>query len=146
MATKNTSPEASGTAIPTLVEQHYQQFVMWSRFWFLIHYASGVLAVIAGGLATAAGAKSTVEFINGYAWLWGLAATLLSGVVTFLGPLQKGESYRHAHFYLSSALARFQAGEITVKALNDECDKAKSMVLLGDPNAVHPGLAPAGKP
>lgn len=40
--------------------------------------------------------------------MWGLFAALLSGVVTFLGPLQKGESYKHAYYRLSSAITRFQ--------------------------------------
>ena len=121
--------------VPEMVTDQYKVFQKWQRFWFGIHYLSGVVAVVAGCLATAAGAKSGPDIIQSAAWIWGLLAALLSGVVTFLGPLQKAESYKHAYYRLSSSITRYEAGIIEMKQLLDDYENAQSIVLLGDPTA-----------
>lgn len=120
-------------AVPAIVIERYKTFKNLQRFWFGIHYLSGIVAIIAGCLATAAGAKSTPEFIQNAAWMWGLLAALLSGVVTFLGPLQKAENYKHAYYRLSSSITRYEAGFMEMKQLLDDYEGAQSIVLLGNP-------------
>lgn len=68
--------------------------------------------------------------------MWGLFGALLSGVVTFLGPLQKGESYKHAYYRLSSAITKFESSVISIGELLEQYEQAQSIVLLGDPAAI----------
>jgi hypothetical protein len=124
------------SAIPDSINIRFRDFQFWQRFWFTIHYLAGVIAVGSGCLATAAGASAGPPFIRELAWMWGVFAAILSGVVTFLGPLQKAESYKHAYYRLSSAITRYQAGVASIEYLLDENEKAQNIVLLGDPTAV----------
>lgn len=130
-----TTPTASSQRqpVPAIIMERYKTFQNLQRFWFGIHYLSGIIAIIAGCLATAAGAKSTPDFIQNAAWMWGLLAALLSGVVTFLGPLQKAESYKHAYYRLASSITRYETGFIDMKKLLDDYENSQSIVLLGDP-------------
>lgn len=94
------------------------------RFWFLIHYSAGLGGVVAGILAAA----PRIEW-----WLWGVIAAVCTGLVTFLGPQQKGDSYKHAYFRLASAVARYESVETTtVEWLLDEYRNAQKIVLTGD--------------
>lgn len=128
-------PPKDNEPIPNKINKQYKEFQFWQRFWFTVHYLSGIFAVIAGGLATAAGTDSGPKFIHNLIWVWGSIASLLSGIVTFLGPLQKAESYKHAYYRLSSGIARYEANEMNIKDLLDIYERAQNVVLLGDPTA-----------
>jgi hypothetical protein len=121
--------------VPDRVSALYETYKKLQQFWFFLHYSAGVIAVIAGVLAAAAGANSGPEFVQSNAWIWGLLAALLSGIVTFLGPLQKAEAYKHAYYLLANSLTRFEAGILSMGALLDDYEHAQSIVLLGDPKA-----------
>jgi hypothetical protein len=118
------------------VSDRCRDFQYWQRFWFIIHYTAGVVAILSGCLATAAGAEAGPLFIRDFGWMWGLFGALLSGVVTFLGPLQKGESYKHAYYRLSSAITKFEASVIGISELLEQNDKSQNIALLGDPAAI----------
>jgi bacteriorhodopsin len=70
-------------------------------------------------------------------WLWGVIAAVATGLVTFLGPLQKGETYKYAYYRLLNAIARFESVDSTATEwLLDEHKHAQSIVLMGDPDQV----------
>ena len=104
---------------------------LWQFFWFSVHYGAGLLAITAGGFATAAVAKDGPSFIARYVWLWGLVASLLSGVVTFLGPLQKAQSYKYAAYSLESHTVYYESKIIGIKDLQDTIEKTQQIVLTG---------------
>lgn len=120
---------------PERVLERYRIYKRWQQYWFFLHYAAGFLAIAAGALTTASGAEAGPKFIQTYTWVWGLSATVLSGVVTLLGPLQKAESYKHAYYRLSSAMIRYESYVIEIQVLFDDFDRAQNIVLLGDPAA-----------
>jgi len=117
--------------ILTLADSRANLYDNLQLFWFAVHYGAGLLAIFAGGLATAAAAKDGPQFITKYVWVWGLLASLLSGVVTFLGPLQKGQTYKQAYYNLESASSFYKAGKIKVEDLQDEIERNQQIVLLG---------------
>lgn len=127
--------DAQAIEIPSDVLNRYKTFKFWQFYWHCVHYSAGVIAILAGCLATASGADAGPPFIQTYTWVWGLLATVLSGVVTLLGPLQRAETYKHAYFKLSSAITRYKVGIIQVDTLMNEYDKAGNVVLYGDPTA-----------
>lgn len=129
------SDRGENIALPVQVTVLYKTYMRWQRFWFSLHYTAGVIAVIAGVLATASGTNSGPEFVQTNTWVWGLLAALLSGVVTFLGPLQKAEAYKHAYYLLNKSITRFEAGNISIEDLLNRYEQAQAIVLLGDPKA-----------
>ena len=53
--------------------------------------------------------------------------------MTFLGPLQKGDSYKHAYFRLSNAVARYQSvSSVDVEWLLKEYRAAQQIMLNQD--------------
>lgn len=112
--------------IPPIVAKQCELFRNWQFFWYSVHYSSGLLAIIAATLAS----KST-EYTAHLA----LISALLTSVVTLLGPLQKGVSYKHAYFYLLNAINRYQTAQIEkpeIQQLNDALQKAHDLVLQND--------------
>ncbi|WP_292992578.1 hypothetical protein [Nitrosomonas sp.] len=132
-------------SVPEMVSSRNSTFKYWQRIWYAVHYLSGLIAVIAGGLATAAVAITTdpntvsypaySAFIEQVPWIWGLIASLFSGIVTFLGPLRKAESYKHAYYRLSTAITRYEESLIEKVQLLEEFETAQNTVLIGDPSA-----------
>lgn len=120
---------------PGRILERFRLYKRWQQYWFFLHYAAGFLAISAGALTTASGAEAGPKFIQTYTWVWGLAATVLSGIVTLLGPLQKAESYKHAYYRLSSAIIRYESHIIEIQSLFTEFDRAQNIVLIGDPSA-----------
>ena len=118
--------------IPEQIIKLCYTFKRWQLFWFSLHYFSGVIAVVAGVLATASAAESGPEFIINNTWLWGLLSAFLSGVVTFLSPLQKARDYKQAYYRLDSAMVRFQSHLLSATELLDEYEQAKHIVLFGE--------------
>jgi len=122
---------ANSSALDKILIRNYT-FKRWQFFWYSVHYSSGIIAVISGVLVTASGTQSGPDFIQSYTWLWGLLAALLSGVVTFLGPLQKAERYKHAYYSLDTALVNYEIGLLKSDKLMEEYVKANNMVLFGN--------------
>jgi len=117
--------------ILTLALDRVELYQFWQFFWFTVHYGAGLIAILAGGLATASAAKEGPSFLTKYVWVWGLVASLLSGVVTFLGPLQKAQSYKQAYYKLEPAASSYKAGTITIEKLEDAIEISQKIVLVG---------------
>src|SRR4051794_33142439 len=81
------------------VERALRRFRFHQRFWLYMHYAVGLAGILGGGLATRADPNA----------MWGALAAVSTGVVTFLGPQQKGERYKQAEFHLVVAITEFKA-------------------------------------
>lgn len=118
--------------IPARILVQCMIFRRWQLYWFILHYLAGITAIIAGGLATASATDSGPELITGNAWLWGLLSAFLSGVVTFLSPLQKARDYKQAYYLLDSAIVRFQSNLMSAHDLMTQYEQAKHIVLFGE--------------
>ena len=106
------------------IRKNLAEFRRLQRLWFTVHYGCGLAGVIAGILA----ASPKIEF-----WLWGVIAAVSIGAVTFLGPLQKGDSYKHAYYRLRNAIARYESmPTIGIDWLLDEYQHAQGLVLSRD--------------
>ena len=117
--------------VPEEVKLQFNNYKVWQRYWYFIHYACGVVAIICGGFATASGTSNGPDIIQSNTWLWGLLASLLSSVVTFLGPLQKAETYKLSYYLLYSAVTKYKVGLLTVAELMDALNQAQTVVLTG---------------
>lgn len=117
---------------PARILVHCMIFRRWQLYWFTLHYLAGITAIVAGGLATAAAAESGPVFITGNAWLWGLLSAFLSGVVTFLSPLQKARDYKQAFYLLDTAIVRYQSHLSSASELLNQYEQAKHIVLFGE--------------
>ena len=120
-------------------------YSFWQFYWFSVHYSAGLVAIIAGGLATAAAVNDSPAWVKKYAWSWGLIASLLAGVVTFLGPLQKAESYKRAQYVLEKAVVDFQDKRISAGDLSDLLGKSQQIYLVA-PSKSPTNIAAPGDP
>jgi len=121
-------PEVTGKEIPGIITKQATDWMRLQQFWFLLHYACGLAGVVAAVLASKFGW-----------WLWGVIAAVSTAIVTFLGPLQKGDSYKNAYFRLASAIARFETvPSVEAEWLLAEHRVAQQMVLNQDPKPVTP--------
>ncbi len=119
--------------VPKNVLRQFKVYKRWQLIWFAIHYLSGLIAVIAGGLATASGTDTAIKFIQTNAWVWGLTATLFAGIVTLLGPLQQAIRYRRAFNLLNTGIPRYQINEISDAQLINILEDAQNVVDTGEP-------------
>jgi hypothetical protein len=123
------------SATLSLAIERASLYQCWQLFWFAIHYLAGLLAVLAGGFATAAtaavskGENRKPGFIQRYAWVWGLAAALLSSVITFLEPLQKAQTYKRAAYELDTAIAEYKDQISDLSELRATLRRAQNLVL-----------------
>ena len=117
------------TATQALVDARSRLYNTWQLFWFSVHYTAGLFAIVAGGLATAAVAQESTGLIGEWGWIWGLTASLLASVVTFLGPLQKAQTYKRAHYVLDKAAVDFRDDRITGEQLSTRLEEAHNIVL-----------------
>jgi hypothetical protein len=105
--------------VPSVITKHLDEWRRLQRFWFILHYACGLGGVIAAVLA------SRIDW-----WVLGITAAVSTALVTFLGPLQKGESYKHAYYSMANAVARFQAiSTVDVDWLLGRYREAQQIVL-----------------
>jgi hypothetical protein len=130
---RNLDRKSVSRVIPVGVKRQFIVSKRWQLFWYNVHYISGICAVIAGGLATASGANVEAEFLNEYAWVWGLTATFLAGVVTFLGPLQQAEKYKKSYHLLNTGIERFKAEIIAIDELLNILERSQNIITGGEP-------------
>lgn len=97
--------------------------------WFVVHYASGAVAIVAGALASISTSSQVPIFIQENTWLWGLLATVLAGVVTFLNPLQKARDYKKSYYEIFSGIQKYEADMISLEQLVAILDAAQERVL-----------------
>jgi hypothetical protein len=125
-------------SVPPQVLMALGEYRRWQRFWYSAHYVIGLFAATAGAYTA-----------TGVSWGWSVSAAIGTALVTFLGPLQKASSYKHAYYRLRTALTTFEA--ISSKSdqwLINEYKAAQQIVLTGDPsvagqaNVEHPAPAP----
>ena len=102
----------------------------------MLHYVSGITAVISGVLATASAADTGPAFVIDNTWLWGLLSAFLSGVVTFLSPLQKARDYKQAYYLLDSAMVRYESNLLSATELMNQYEQSKHIVLFGEAQQV----------
>ena len=129
--------------IQDLVVERAGLYQFWQFFWFSVHYSAGLVAILAGGLATAASANESPAWVKKYAWGWGLTASLLAGVVTFLGPLQKAESYKQVQYVLEKAIVDSRQQRITDEELSDLLGQSQQTLFV-DSSRVHLSALPNG--
>jgi hypothetical protein len=119
---------ADARDIPKVIAERLVEWRRLQRFWFLLHYSCGLGGVLAAVFA------SRFDW-----WVWGVTAAVSTALVTFLGPLQKGDCYKHAYYLLSSAVARFQAVQsVDAEWLLRKYHHAQQIVLSQD-------IKPAGE-
>ena len=97
--------------------------------WFVVHYVCGIAAVIAGALASLSTSPEVSPFIQENTWLWGLLATVLAGIITFLAPLQKAKNYKKSYYQLFMAVQKYEVNLIDIGDLILALDKAQERVL-----------------
>ena len=117
--------------VPDEVKVRSAEFKLWQRFWYIIHYTVGIIAIFSSGFAAASGTEIGGPVLFGSPWLWGLMATAFASIVTFLGPLSKGEAYKNAYYLLHGASARYKKGLMDMDDLLNALDDAQSIVLMG---------------
>ncbi len=122
--------------IPLQIQSLCRTFKGWQFFWFVLHYVSGITAVISGVLATASAADTGPAFVIDNTWLWGLLSAFLSGVVTFLSPLQKARDYKQAYYLLDSAMVRYESNLLSATELMNQYEQSKHIVLFGEAQQV----------
>ncbi len=115
---------------PPLVLKDMKNYERLQLFWFTVHYLCGILGVISGGIAAVAAGKTAENIQSPY---WGVAAATLTALVTFLGPLRKGEVYKRAYYLLQNSVIRFEnIAELDVKWLLERHIEVQQIVLTGD--------------
>lgn len=118
-------------AIVNLAIERCDLYAVWQLIWFAIHYISGIAAIVAGGLATATAVDNAPDWIKRKAWIWGIAASLLSGVVTFLEPLHKAQTYKQSYYDLAQTIAAYREDLVTVTELRSALIASQNAVLTG---------------
>jgi hypothetical protein len=117
--------------VPDLIRKNLDEWRRLERFWYFVHYSCGLAGVVAGVFA-AAPPEVLVQLLGGR--LWGVLAAVATGLVTFLGPLQKGEGYKNAYYRLANAVARFESvSDTPVNWLLEEHKNAQKIILNRDP-------------
>ena len=117
------------SAIFALAKDRADLYTWWQHVWFVIHYGAGISAVVAAGMASAATAKGAPKLITEYVWIWGLSASLMTSVVTFLEPLEKAQSYKNAEYALDMAIANFKDKRMKAEELSRILEHAQQVVL-----------------
>lgn len=115
----------AGNVVPQRVKRRLLQWQWLHRAWWGIHYAVGLVGVIAGGM-TALGEKMPVAPVY-----VGLVAAVATSLVTFLGPLTKAERYWRAFHEADQACLDYEAGHISSRALTRAIKTARSIVISG---------------
>lgn len=124
--------------IPPHVLRQCGNFKRWQMVWFLIHYVCGISSIVMGCFVTISitnspnMASGIFDFVKTYTWLWGILVPIFTGIVTFMGPKQKGECYKRAFFNLALAIDRYQYRTISVETLFEELKNAQNIVLGAD--------------
>ena len=117
--------------------QHLRKNLLWLyRVWWGVHYAVGMIGIVAGAFAaTASGDGSSMEMAG-----WGILAAVCTGLVTFLGPLQKAERYWRAFHRLDQACLEFEHGDKSFQSLIAEAKRVREILMTGVlPNDAHAG-------
>ncbi|MFT7559726.1 MAG: hypothetical protein ACI93R_001641 [Flavobacteriales bacterium] len=97
--------------------------------WFVVHYVSGVGAIISGALASISSSSEVPLLIQQNTWLWGLLASILGSVLVFLNPLEKAKLYKSSYYELFIGIQKYCAGSIGVDKLLELLEKSQSRVL-----------------
>ncbi|GAA0859801.1 hypothetical protein [Aliiglaciecola litoralis] len=97
--------------------------------WFVVHYAAGTSAIVAAALAAISDSTEVPLIIQQNTWLWGLLATVLTGVVTFLNPLQKARDYKKSYYEIYSGIQKYEANMIDIERLVAILEAAQERIL-----------------
>lgn len=122
-------------SIMTLAVERRDLYATWQLFWFSIHYAAGFLAIVAGALAAAGASQKGPKFIQNHLWAWGVSASILSGAVTFLEPMQKARVYKRAYYDLAEAIAAKNDGLLDLPGLRAVLVSSQNRVVNGQSSA-----------
>gem|GEM_PF-3628478 len=129
-------PSGSGAEIRQSIYSLRRRLRFLYQFWWVTHYATGLIGVVAGTLLTAIGSASPGDSMlgamQGYAWLCGIVATVATSLVTFLGPIQKAERYWSAYHVLDQALLEYQLGLIQKRELAKYLWEVRKILLAKD--------------
>jgi len=94
-----------------------------------MHYLIGIIGVLAGGFAGAAASNAPLK---PWAWLFGSVAALSTGLVTFLGPIQRAERYWEAFHSIDHTCLEYEYAEIDLHTLLSRSRDTRAL-LLGNP-------------